>query len=131
VAGFCGRYFSAFGVNALFTSCPKLFLVYFVLFAKIRVLFFAISYDLLEVGPVCMWTLPSNMTSEWTPRTCLRRQPEETETASNEALIGFQNGRPTVLMQAVLDALAPFAEARRAVADALSRFAGRYPGGSP
>ena len=67
-----------------------------------------------------MWTLASNMTTEWTPRTCLRAEPEAAEPVPSASV-----------MQVVLEALAPFAEARRAVADALSRVAAPQRDGSP
>ena len=78
-----------------------------------------------------MWTLASNMAAEWTPRTRLRTEAERTEPVQEDAAIAFRNGRPTPLLQALLEALGPFAEARRAVGDALRRFAGPWPGGSP
>ena len=67
-----------------------------------------------------MWTLASNMTTEWTPRTCLRTQPQAPEPVQDASV-----------MQVILEALAPFAEARRAVADALSRHVGPTRDGSP
>ena len=78
-----------------------------------------------------MWTLASNMAAEWTPRTRLRTETERTEATPDDSAIAFRNGRPTPLLEALLDALAPFAEARRAVAEALSRFAGPDPACSP
>ena len=70
-----------------------------------------------------MWTLASNMATEWTPRTCLRTKAEAAETANHEI--------SAPVMQALLDALAPFDEARIAVADALRRLLKPQPGGSP
>ena len=68
-----------------------------------------------------MWTLASNMAAEWTPRTVLRTETEPPAAVPDDPASGFRDGIPTPLMQVILDALAPFAEARRAVADALSR----------
>ena len=77
-----------------------------------------------------MWTLASNMAAEWTPRTRVRSEAERTEAVQDDGAIAFRDGRPTPLMQALLEELAPFADARRAVADALRRFAGPLPGGA-
>jgi hypothetical protein len=71
------------------------------------------------------------MATEWTPRTVPRTKSEAAETSADDPAIAYRNGRPTPLMQALLDALAPFADARRAVADALRRFAFAEPGCSP
>ena len=51
---------------------------------------------------VCMWTLASNMKTEWTPRTCLRTQEEQSGAAQADTEVGFRDGKPTPLMLVLL-----------------------------